>query len=369
MKKSLIALAALAAVSAASAQSSVTISGKFGTSYETPLGSEATIKGKANIRIGDGDINFAAVEDLGGGLKAGANMALRLRGRENTKAVTVAAQSAQSSPSSTAAQTYAVSYYPEVGRDATVFLSGAFGTITAGSIELGNGISGRGFGGTNSSLSTNLNDGGVLSAVAYANILAYSSPVMSGLSVQLTRADSIGSVGNGATTIAASGSETALGLNANVIGLTYANGPLTAGIDSTAFSGNTTHGGTNSDRKRTRMSADYDFGFVKIGVGQEDNKGTATTGTYAGKQTAFGFSAPITPALRAGMVYVKNSESAVIGAANAVAKGTGISADYSFSKRTVVNVSYATIARDDLADNANYNKEGTQYRVRLMHSF
>jgi predicted porin len=162
-----------------------------------------------------------------------------------------------------------------------------------------------------------------------------------------------------------------LGLNANIVGLTYANGPLTANIDSTAFSGNTTHGSANSDRKRTRMSADYDFGFAKIGVGQEDNKGTATTGTYAGKQTAFGISAPITPALRVGVAYAKNTESAVIGVttAGAAAKGTGISADYAFSKRTVLNVSYATIARDDLADNANHDKEGTQYRIRLMHSF
>jgi len=367
MKKSLIALAALAAVSAASAQSSVTISGKYGMGYVQPLGTEATVKGKANIAVTDGDIVFAAVEDLGGGLKAGANMALRLRGRENTKAVTVAANAT----GGTTAQTYAVSYYPEVGRDATVYLSGPFGTITAGAVEFGNGISGRGFGGANVSLTTDLNNGGVLAANGYGNMLSYSSPVMSGLSVQLTRADSIGSVGNGSTTITATGSETALGLNANIMGLTYANGPLTANIDSTAFSGNTTVGGANSDRKRTRMSADYDFGFVKIGVGQEDNKGTATTGTYAGKQTAFGISAPITPALRVGLAYAKNSENAVIGVstAGAVAKGTGISADYSFSKRTVLNVSYATIARDDLADNANYNKEGTQYRVRLMHSF
>jgi hypothetical protein len=334
--------------------------------YAQPLGSEATIKGKANIAVTDGDIVFAAVEDLGGGLKAGANMALRLRGRENVKAVTVAAQTAGAA---VVAQTYAVTYSPEVGRDASVFLSGAFGTITAGAVEFGNGISGRGFGGTNSSLPTDLNNGGVLSANAYGNMLAYSSPVMSGFSVQLTRADSIGSVGNGSTTITAAGSETSLGLNANIVGVTYANGPLTANIDSTAFSGNTTVGGADSDRKRIRMSADYDFGIVKIGVGQEDNKGTATTGTYAGKQTAFGISAPITPALRVGMVYAKNSESAVLAAANAVAKGTGFSADYSFSKRTVVNVSYATIARDDLADNANYNKEGKQYRVRFMHSF
>ena len=365
MKKSLIALAALAAVSAASAQSSVTISGKFGTSYEQGQGSAATVKAKANIAVSDGDIGFLAVEDLGGGLKAGADMRLRVRGRQNVVAATVAANSA----GGTTAQTYAVTAYPEVGRDGTVFLSGGFGTITAGSVEFGNGITGRGFGGTNSSLPKDLNNGGVLAAHAYGNMLQYSSPVMSGFSVQLTRADSLGTVGVGATTVAATGAETDLGVNANVLGVTYANGPLTAGIDSTAFSGSTTAAGTNSDRKRTRISADYNFGFVKIGVGQEDNKGTATTGTYAGKQTAFGISAPITPALTVGLAYAKNTESAIIGTANAVAKGTGISADYSFSKRTVVNVSYATVARDDLADNANYNKEGTQYRIRLMHSF
>jgi len=316
--------------------------------------------------VSDGDIGFLAVEDLGGGLKAGADMRLRVRGRENTSAATAAAQTVSGGA---VAQSYSLSAYSEVGRDGTVFLSGPFGTITAGAVEFGNGITGRGFGGTNSSLPTDLNNGGVLSANAYGNMLQYSSPVMSGFSVQVTRADSIGSI-VGQKTVAATGAETALGLNANIIGVTYANGPVSANIDSTAFSGNTTHGGANSDRKRTRISADYNFGFVKIGVGQEDNKGSnPAKGTYAGKQTAFGISAPITPALTVGLAYAKNTESGVIGAANAVAKGTGLSADYAFSKRTVLNVSYATIARDDLADNANYNKEGTQYRVRLMHSF
>ena len=367
MKKSLIALAALAAVTAASAQSSVTISGKYGMGFQQPLGTEATVKGKANIAVTDGNIDFAAVEDLGGGLKAGANMALRVRGRENVKAVTVAAQTAGTA----VAQTYAVTYSPEVGRNATVYLSGAFGRIDAGAIELGNGISGRAFGGTTLSTSTGLDDGGVLSAAAYGNILQYTSPSISGFTAVVLRADSIGSVGNGSTTITATGSETSLGLNANVVQLNYANGPLTASFDNTSFSGNTTVGGTNSDRKRTRMSADYDFGFVKIGLGQEDNKGTASTGTYAGKQTAFGISVPVTAALRVGAVYTRNNENAILGVstAGAVAKGTGFAANYDFSKRTAVNFSYATIARDDLADNANYNKEGTMYRIRLMHSF
>jgi hypothetical protein len=373
MKKSLIALAALAAVSAASAQSTVTISGKFGTAYQLGLGTEATAKGKANIAVTDGDVNFAAVEDLGGGLKAGATMALRLRGRENVSAATTQAVTATTSAAAvvTTAQAYSLSAYSEVGRDATVFLSGAFGTITAGSVEFGNGISGRGWGGANLSLSTDVNNGGVLSANAYGNLLQYSSPAFNGFAVQLTRADSIGTV-VGQKTLAASGRETSLGVNANIIGVTYAAGPLTAGFDNTAFSGTTTIGGADSDRTRTRISADYDFGIAKVGFGQEDNKGTATTGTYAGKQTTFGVSAPVTSALRVGMVYAKNTESAVIGVAagaNVIAKATGFAADYAFSKRTVLNISTAKISRDDLADGANYDKEGRQYRVRLMHSF
>ena len=352
-------------MTAASAQSSVTISGKFGTAYDQPLGTAATAKGKANIAVTDGNIDFNAVEDLGGGLKAGASMALRVRGRGNVVQTTVAAQTGSGT---VVTQTYAQSASTEVGRNATVFLSGPFGTLTAGSIEVANGISGRAYAGTVLSTNKGLDDGGVLSGAAYANALTYTSPTIQGLSFTVGRYDSIGTVGIKSTAIAASGSEADLGLAANVVGLNYANGPLTAGVDSTTFTGSTTIGGT-TDRKRTRMSADYDFGFVKIGFGQEDNKGTPTTGTYAGKQTAFGISAPITSALRVGIVSLKNTESGVFAAAGASAKGTGVSADYSFSKRTTLNASYATIARDDLADNANYNKEGTQYRIRLMHSF
>jgi predicted porin len=370
MKKSLIALAALAAVTAASAQSTVTISGKFGTSYQLGLGAQAAYKGKANVAVSDGDVVFAAVEDLGGGLKAGASMGLRLRGRANAVAATT--QAITTAATVATAQVYSVSAYQETGRDGTVYLEGGFGRVTAGSIELGNGITGRGYGGTNISLAKDLNDGGVLSSNAYGNILQYTSPAFNGLTVQLTRADSLGTVNVSAATVASSGVETDLGVNANVVGLAYVNGPLTAGFDSATFSGNTSLTGTNSDRKRTRISADYDFGIVKIGVGQEDNTGTApTTGTYDGKQTVFGISAPIGGALRVGMVYTKNTETALIGVATtgATAKATGFAADYSFSKRTVMNVSYAKIQRSDLTDGAAYNKEGAQYRVRLLHSF
>jgi hypothetical protein len=320
------------------------------------------------VALTDGDVNFAAVEDLGGGMKAGASIALRTRGRENVSAATTQVVTAATPPVVATAQAYSQSAYSEVGRDATVFMSGSFGTVTAGSIEAGNGITGNGWGGTNLSLATDVNNGGVLSANAYGNLLQYTSPNFNGFTVTLTRMDSIGTVGVKATTLGASGYETDLAVNANVIGLTYVAGPLTAAIDSTSFGGSTSLTGTASDRTRTRVSAAYDFGVAKVGFGQEDNKGTASTGSYAGKQTTFGISAPI-GAFRVGMIYAKNDESAVLGAANAVAKATGFAADYSFSKRTVLNLSTAKISRDDLADNANYNKEGQQYRVRLMHSF
>jgi predicted porin len=135
---------------------------------------------------------------------------------------------------------------------------------------------------------------------------------------------------------------------------------------------------------------------VKIGAGFEDNKGSVyhsttfaavTSPTYAGNQIIVGASAPIGN-LRVGLAYGRNSESGVLAGAQAngdeVAKGFVTSADYSFSKRTTLNVSYSDIKRTGGAVWANgYNggattggttventtNSGSQYRVRLMHSF
>jgi len=77
MKKSLIALAALAAVGVASAQSSVTLSGRLdaGLIYTQKVAPGAA---KANVGRGLNNwINFAATEDLGGGLRAIGNVNMR----------------------------------------------------------------------------------------------------------------------------------------------------------------------------------------------------------------------------------------------------------------------------------------------------
>ena len=78
MKKSLIALAALAAVGVASAQSSVSISGRMdaGVRYTAKVA-----PGAANYTIADdggaNQIRFAISEDLGGGLRAVADVGMR----------------------------------------------------------------------------------------------------------------------------------------------------------------------------------------------------------------------------------------------------------------------------------------------------
>ena len=79
MKKTLIALAVLAASGASFAQVSVT--GKLGFSIQK---SAEVAGGSANqgMQMADGDINFAAKEDLGGGMSITAKQAFQLRGRD-----------------------------------------------------------------------------------------------------------------------------------------------------------------------------------------------------------------------------------------------------------------------------------------------
>ena len=75
MKKTLIALATLAAVSGtAFAQSSVTLSGNYGFGVST-IGSA-----KAALGLTDGGFTFAAVEDLGGGMKASVSQTVAVKG-------------------------------------------------------------------------------------------------------------------------------------------------------------------------------------------------------------------------------------------------------------------------------------------------
>jgi len=374
MKKSLIALAVLAAFGTAYAQSTATISGKFGVAVGKALGSDA------NVHITDGNVTVAAVEDLGGGMKAGVSIDMRTRGREQN-VVTASGQ--------------------EIGRDATVYVSGGFGTVALGSVELGNGIMGLGLGGAQQSLASGW-DGAILSGPAYANLLQYTSPSISGFNVSLVHVDSVGTVGVAVTKAAAAAGapitvNTDTGVSAQQIGATYNQGPISASADYAVF-GNKTGTSTTANRTRTRASAAYDMGVIKIGVGIEDNKGlvyqsttsttVSTNATYNGNQMIIGASLPVGPLLL-GAGYARNSENgALVGDTSngdEIAKGWLVSANYSLSKRTTLLGTYSDIKRSGGAyyasgtgvsgttaavnTTAHTTNSGSQFRIRLMHSF
>ncbi len=291
MKKTLIALAVLAASGASFAQSSVTLSGKYAAAYQKAQG------GDVGFQTTDGDLRVTAVEDLGGGLKATAAVELLNRGRQTASA----------------------------GRDATLSLSGSFGTLTVGNIEAGNGIIGRGFAGAPVSLATGY-DGAILDPVANADLASYTTPNFNGFTGVVMRLDSVGSaVGSSA------GSGDA---QVNVLQLNYAAGPLSAGVDTTNYA--------NANTPRTRLSASYDLGVANVGFGYSKKKGSDA-------QTAMGVKFPM-GAVTLGAVYAKAGSS----------KGYGVGADYAFSKLTTLNVSYG-----DETSMTN----GDQFRIRLMKAF
>lgn len=167
-RRSLAALAVVAVSGAAFAQSSVSLTGKLRFAYGT---AKATNGVKTTgVGVTDGDWNIAAVEDLGGGLKAGANMALRLRGRD----------------AATDAASTGVGARP---RDSSLFVSGGFGTVTVGAVEAGNGILGL----VTASGPTyiGLDNGVQLAAASNVDLLQYTSPSFSGFSAKALMIDSV----------------------------------------------------------------------------------------------------------------------------------------------------------------------------------
>jgi len=204
MKKTLIALATLAAT-ASFAQSAVTLSGGYG------VAADKAVSAKAALKQTDGYINFAATEDLGGGLKAGFDAQVAWTGRAST-----------------------------VNAENTNFnLSGGFGKVefrnfAAGSANLG----------TLASLSTDVN--GILGGDANLNYLRYTAPELyTGLTLQ---AGSYNAMSAGSLPIGDIGTKAVK----TFVKATYVTGPVTVAGDYRTVDG------------RTRVWAAYDAGVAKV---------------------------------------------------------------------------------------------------------
>ena len=355
MKKTLIALAVVAASGTAFAQSSVTLSGVYSASYQTDLtsttanpafaGSATTAPTAAKLNFGsakgfaitDANLKLAAVEDLGGGLKASFDYTLET-GAQRGALVTRA--------------------------DSGMGLSGAFGSVAVRNTRSSDLIAS--IGSAAISLPDGLYDSTGIVSRSNIDTVSYTTPAMNGFTGSFTFVE------NNEGNIAAATSNK----SANVIGVAYANGPLTvsAAFKSKAASAAAVTGLTS--KATTELAVSYDLGVAKVayafdGASVEgassaalvaDGAGTilsaANAQTIANLQTksANGFSVTVpVGAVTLGMNYFKRD----------VAKVTEFGATYAFSKRT--SLSASTGKKSGLAAEAGYN--GTQNRIMMKHTF
>uniref|UniRef100_UPI00404728E2 porin n=1 Tax=Flavobacterium sp. TaxID=239 RepID=UPI00404728E2 len=260
----------------------------------------------------------ATSEDLGGGLAISTFMDMRLRGR--------GAATDGTDPG-----------VPDVrGRDASMTLSGGFGSITIGTVEAGNGI--LGLGGAGAPV-YGLDNGTQLTGGSNVDLLQWTSTKFNGFAVKVTHIDALGAQGadNGKAN--------------RLIGVTYAAGPLSVAADSTSYGSASATAANN----RTRVSASYDLGVAKIGVGNESNdKGTAPDRS----ERVIGVSVPM-GAMTLGLVRASSSVTNTAGSNT----GTDVGVKYDFSKSTYVALQYQT------TKTAGATASAKKYRVQLSKAF
>ena len=232
-------------------------------------------------------ITIAATEDLGGGLTASGSMSLGGLTRGDTP----------------------------TGEDFKMSLSGGFGTLMLGQIEIGSGIRGLGTAGA----PVNNMEGEVMDAASSGtDIIKYTAPAMGGVTVSASLTEAKG-LGTGSS----AGQSKAI-----TVGAVYAANGLTASLDTTNWDNN-----AKTYDSRYRIAAKYDMGVAAVGIGHEDidNVGTGST-----KFTVMGVSVPLGSVTLGAATVTKK----VTGAAKV--SGNTIGASYALSKRTSVTANTAS---------------------------
>ncbi len=335
MKKTLIALAAVAATSAF-AQSTVTITGGIAYGYQSTTttadasdavaavagnAGTAAVAAKSGAQASGFGMDTAAfkltaTEDLGGGLKATGSISAG--GLARGTAVT--------------------------GEDMSLNVSGAFGSVLVGQIEIGSGIRGLAQAGA----PVNNMEGEVLApASAGTDIVKFTAPAINGFtfSGSLTEAKGLATgLEAGATNV---------GTSAYTVGVAYANGPLKVSADTTSWD---SEAATGKADNRYRLSANYSLGVATIGAGLENQN---MVGGGTNKYTMIGVSAPF-GAVTVGAVWAKNDTSATDGDK----AGYSFGASYALSKRTAITADYSSW--DYKEGSTVANKKTT---LLLAHSF
>jgi predicted porin len=330
MKKTLVALAILAASGASFAQATITGTYAFGYSSSTGGG----VAGASGLGTDTSDVNFAASEDIGGGMSASAKMGISGAHRGNAV----------------------------VGNTATVGLKNASFGLTLGTVESTNGLLAIG----SSGASGFGLDGKNISGSANIDLLSLSFPVSAALTVGATYVDR----GNSAT-----GVGTGLGVGSSGaadaqpsfgLSVTYAAGAIAAKADYTTWTKQdetSTIPSTLVNKSRVRLSGAYDLGVARLSAGYSQFERTTSITT---KETLLGVKVPM-GAVTLGLDYA-------IGQVTNQDDTTGFSfgAGYDLSKRTNVGMSIANYkARTGAGANsgAAATENTNLFRVLVAHSF
>jgi len=234
MKKTLIALAAVAATGAAFAQSSVTLYGvaDIGLQDTNAPGTKVQLNSSATMNNGTSRWGIRGTEDLGGGLKAGFNFEAGL------------------SLDNGAAGNFSGGYF---GRAAYMTLAGDFGELSLGrrlNPAFNTAAAWELTGAANYSAVVS-QFGSVLRGIRYNDMIMYTSPSFSGVTVQFGHVLK-GDAGTGAI---------------NDLSVRYGQGPLAV-----AFNYNKQ---TNVAGNNKHLGASYDFGGFKVAGAWIDPAGDA----------------------------------------------------------------------------------------------
>jgi len=329
MKKTLIALAVLAASGASFAQATITGNYTFGWAQTTGGG----VASASGLGTDTSDVNFAASEDLGGGMKASAKMGIS--GAHRGNAVT--------------------------GNTASVSIGSSAFTLTGGTIESTNGLLAIG----SSGASGYGLDCKSISGSSNIDIISLSVPLSSALTLGANYVDrGTGDTGLGLGTSGAASAQPSAGLS-----LTYAGGPLALKGDYTSWTRlNDATVTSNANKNRIRLSAAYDFGVARLSAGysnlsRDTAAGVSTNGTVT--ETLLGLKVPA-GALTFGLDYAVGT---VTGQDDT--SGYSLGVQYDLSKRTNISTSYANWKQRGITGNAFAANTEAQsgFRLYLSHSF
>jgi len=354
-------------VTAASAQSTVTLSGTYrfaqqkdlsvaynsatankniqqvgGSSTTAPTVATSTFtRTGQGLAVTDANLKLAAVEDLGGGMKASFDYLLET-GHFRGAAVTRA--------------------------DSGIGLSGGFGAIAMRNTRGSDLLASIG------SSAINLPDGlydnsGILSRGAI-DTLSYTAPAIGGVTASLTYVEN----NDGAINLAGTD---AVPENTSiyVLGAAWANGPISIMAAYKTPPQNKTAGSGLTPKANLELAVSYDLGFAKVSYAYDAATASGTAAASAGTAAGTNLSAAEATAIAKATTKAAQGLSVTVpmGAASVgfnyfkrdVAVYTEIGARYDFSKRTSVAAGFGT--KSGLTETAGY--KGSQYRVGLTHTF